>query len=249
MAQLASNIDALAGVTATSSGLIITVSAEIAGIPFTMGNLTLTNTVSSTTTINNVSPVAQVEAVNMTSFYAGDSLSLSLNGTPLTVGFNSDTLTTITDLQTAINGVGPVTSTLSGGQLVVTANAPGTPFTLSTLGVTNTQTATIIAVNVPAVTQIVDVVANDVIKNWTFRVTVNGTDFDYLSNNSDTQASIAGNLATIVTATGVTATASGSQLRLTANVSGTAFTYVASALDVTAPAITNVVSTSEILKS
>lgn len=249
LAQLASQIDALSGVTATSSGLTITVSAEVAGIPFTIGNLTLENTITDTTTVNNVSPVAQVDALNLPSFYSGDTASVSLNGTPLSVLFRNDTSTTISDIQSALDGVGPVTTSLSGGQLIVTANTPGTPFTLSTLDVANNQTATIIAVNVPAVQQIVDITTNDVFKKWTFRVTINGVNYDYLSQPLDDQTAIISGLASVITASGVTATANGTQLTLSANTPGIEFTYAVSALDITAPAITHGVATNEILKS
>lgn len=113
LTQLASEIDMLSGVTATSSGLTITVSAEVAGIPFTIGNLTLENTITGATTVNNVSPVAQVDALNLPSFYSGDTVSVSLNGAPLSVLFRSDTSTTISDIQAAIDGVGSVTTSLS----------------------------------------------------------------------------------------------------------------------------------------
>ncbi len=97
--------------------------------------------------------------------------------------------------------------------------------------------------------QIVDISANNVIKKWTFQVTVNGTPFNYLSNGSDDSTTIATQLANVMTASGVTATASGTQLRLTADVPGVEFTYSATATDLTAPAITNVVNASETLKS
>jgi hypothetical protein len=216
-----------------------------------MGNLTLTNTVASTITVSNVSAVAQVDALNLPSFYAGDRLSLSLNGTPLSVPFNGDTSATITDLRGAIDGVGPVLTSLSGGSLIVTAKVPGTPFTFSTLGVTNTQNGTIIQVNVPAVAQIVDVVAYNVIKKWTFQVTVNGSAYQYLSNANglDDSSTVASQLASAITSTGVTATASGTQLRLMANVPGVAFGYSATATDLTAPAISTTVNATEIRKS
>lgn len=117
------------------------------------------------------------------------------------------------------------------------------------MDVANHQTATIIAVNVPAVQQIVDITAHDVFKKWTFRVTINGVSFDYLSQALDDQTAVISGLASAITASGVTATANGTELTLSANTPGVEFTYAASALDITAPAITNGVSTNEILKS
>lgn len=155
----------------------------------------------------------------------------------------------VNSIVSAVDAVSSVHASLSGSSLIVTASTPGTPFTLSAFSLQNHQNASTIAFNVPAVAQSVSITANDVITGWTFRVTVNGTPYDYLSNATDTDASVATSLASIVTSTGVTATASGAELLLNANVPGTAFTYSAIALDITAPSITDVVSATEALRS
>lgn len=244
-----SAINALPGVSATGSALTVTVSAEVAGIPFTLSNLSLVSTQSPTITVNNVSPVAQVSAVDMPTFIVGDIASITVNATTITTPFTSDSATTLTNMRSAIDGIGAVTTSMSGSTLVLTANVPGTPFTLSSLSVNNTQTATIIAVNVPPVSQIVTVTPADIHKKWTFRVTINGSNHDYLSTSLDTNTSVVTSLVNAITASGVTATASGSMLVLTANIPGNSFTYSAVALDLTAPAITDVVSATEILKT
>ncbi len=250
MSGFAAAIDAQPGVSATASGLVVTVTAEVAGIPFTLGNLSVSNTVAPTTTVNNVAPVAQVMSVNVPTFLPGDAVSLTVNGSlTAQASFATDSATTLTNLRTAIDGLGPVTTSMSGSTLILTANVAGTAFSVSTLSVINTQTATITAINVPPVSQIVTVTPSNTIKKWTFRVTVNATNYDYLSNALDTDNSVVTALAGNITASGVTATASGANLILTASIPGTPFTYSAAALDLTAPAITNVVATNEILRT
>ncbi len=249
LANFASNIDNLAGVSATATGLTVTVIAEVPGIPFAIGSLGLTNTLTPTPTVNNVAPVAQVVAVNLPTFVSGDAAALSINGSPLAISYTTNSPAMTTSLIATINSLGYLTASLSGSLMILTANVPGVPFTVSALGVTNTQGATIIATNIPPVSQIVTITPNGTIRKWTFRVGINGVNYDYLSNNSDTDTTVVTALASIATASGVTATASGSQLILTANVPGTAFTYSAQALDLTAPAITDVLAVNEILKS
>jgi hypothetical protein len=168
--------------------------------------------------VNNVSPVAQVERVALPVFVTGDIVEFSLNGVPLSVSYTSSDAATKTALFSAAQASGSVTATASGADMILTSTTPGTPFTLSALTVRNIQTATVVATNVPPVSQVVTVTPSNTAKKWTFRVTINGTNFDYLSSAGDTDATVATGIAGVITAPGVTATASGTNVILSANV-------------------------------
>lgn len=134
-----------------------------------------------------------------------------------------------------------------------TARVAGTPFTLSNATVTNTTTPVITVVNVPAVSQVVDFTPNGpVIEGLTYRVTINGTNYDYLTGSGDTLPNIVNNLRSTITGTEVIATATGSSneiLRVTAAQPGTPFTYAAAVLDITAPIASAPVNIPQALKS
>lgn len=63
LAALATKIDALAGVTATPAGSTIIVTAEVAGIPFTAGTLTIDMSVTDTLVTPNVPAQTQIETI------------------------------------------------------------------------------------------------------------------------------------------------------------------------------------------
>lgn len=249
LSGITSQIDTLTGVTAFLTGTTITVSSETAGVPFTLSGISLTNTLSPATMVSNVSPVAQVSSVSLPTFANGDTINVSIDGSGVTVPFASDDTTTKTNLVNAVNAIGPVTASQSGSSLIVTANVPGVPFTLSALQVTNSQVGVVIVTNVPPQSKVVDVTVTNTVKKWTYRVTVNSTTYEYVSTPTDTDDSVATALAAAITSPAVTVSSTGSVVRLTSSVPGTDFTYAAVALDTIAPVITTVASATETLRT
>lgn len=133
LTALAASIGSFTGVDASASGSVLTVQAEVAGVGFSIGNLDLSNSVSSVTVVNNVSPVAQVNEVGLPTFYPGDTASITIDGTPVSVTYASDSASMVNSIVTAVDAINTVDASLSGSSLIIHASIPGTPFVSSNL--------------------------------------------------------------------------------------------------------------------
>ncbi|MFB0964802.1 MAG: Ig-like domain-containing protein, partial [Patescibacteria group bacterium] len=251
IAELAAGLDALSGVSAASTGKVITVTAEVAGVPFELLPLSLTGNVPSTVTQNNVVPVAQVDTLDLPATVSGDVLTVTLDGASVTANYAGSDSATAAALATALSASGTVNASASGSTVTVTASVPGTPFTLGSLAVSNVKSATVNTVYVPAVAQVVDFDAASVTEGWTYTATLNGKDYSVLTNSGDTDASVESAIASMIASdTGSVIVSTGTtSFTLTASVPGVAFTFAASALDLTAPIVSTPTSAAEILKS
>lgn len=80
----------------------------------------------------------------------GDVVNITINGTPVSEAFNTDSDTTLASLVAAINAAVPaVTATLPTPlNLVIEANVPGVTFSIDHMDVTNTTAAVNITPNV-----------------------------------------------------------------------------------------------------
>lgn len=249
--ELAAGIDALSGVSAVAIGKTVTVTAEVAGVPFELLPLSLTGNVPTTITQANVVPVAQVDRIDLPTTVVGDVLSMTLDGAGVSANFAGTSDATAAALATALSASGTVTASASGSSVTVTAAVAGTPFTLGTLAISNTASATVNTVYVPPVAQVADFDAADVTEGWTFTATLNGKDYSILTGTGDTDASVESALAAMIASdTGSVVVATGAtSFTLTAAVAGTPFTFAASALDLTAPVVTTPTAVAETLKS
>lgn len=251
IATLAADIDAFSGVTATATGKVITVTAEVAGVPFQLLPLSLTGNVPSTVTQNNVVPVSQVDSVTLPALVVGDVLATTLDGHSVTASYAGSDAATVAAFASALAASGTVLATASGSDVNITAAVAGTPFALGTVAISNTASATVNTVFVPAVAQVVDFDAASVTEGWTFTATLNGKDYSYLTGTGDTDASVESAIAAMISSdTGSVIVSTGATaFTLTAAVPGVGFTFAASALDLTAPIVTTPTAVAETLKS
>jgi hypothetical protein len=244
-------LDALSEVSATLSGSTVTVTAAVPGVPFTLSALDLTGTVPTTVTINNVVPVTQVVTATLPGLVAGDTASTTLNGTSVSTPFATSEAATLAAFAVALAASGTVTASFSGSDLTVSSTTPGTPFTLGNITVTNVTSATVNVTYVPPVAQTVVFDASSTDEGWTFRTTLNGKNYDYLSGSGDTDSTVESALASMILAdTGaVLVTTGATNFTLTAAVAGVPFTFAATAIDITAPVVTTPIAAAQTLKS
>lgn|GEM_PF-1212608 len=242
-------VDATA-VTMTYVGNVITLTADIAGVPFAVGGCTVSNSLSPSTTVANVAPVKQETEYTFPTLVAGDSIAFSINGTPLVENFATDENTTITALMAQITGLSLVDPTYNAGVLNMRSQVAGTPFVLSNATITNTVIPVIIVVNVPAVAQVVDMTPEGpIIAGLTYRATINGQDYDYLTSSGDTANTIIDSLAGLMTTNTGIIVSTGATLNITSAVAGTAFAYASVVIDITPPIASAPVNVSQTLQS
>ncbi len=114
LAALAAQIDGVAGVSATPAGSTIVLTAEVPGIPFTAGTLTIDMSVAGTNITPNVFAVTQIESVTAPrSLVAGDVIGMSVNGSGVTVSYSGSEAATMADLSSkvdALSGVSAISS-------------------------------------------------------------------------------------------------------------------------------------------
>lgn len=246
---LKAQVDASA-VTMTYVGNVITLTADVAGVPFTVGSITVSNSLSPSTTVANVAPVKQETEYTFPTLVTGDSIAFSINGIPLVENFMTDETTTINNLMTQISGLSLVDPTFNAGILNMRSQVAGTPFVLSNATITNTVVPVIIIANVSAVAQVVDMTpGGPIIAGLTYRATIDGQDYDYLTQSGDTADIIIDNLAGLMaTNTGVIVS-TGATLQVTAAVAGTAFTYNSVVLDITPPVPSTPINAPQTLQS
>ncbi len=251
LSALAAQIDALSGVSATVSGKTVTVTAEIAGVPFDLSPLSLSGDVPTTVTQNNVVAVAQVDEVTLPALVSGDEISATLNGHSVSVSYAGSESATLSAFASALSASGTVSASASGSTIVVTAAVAGTPFVLGTVSIVNEAFALVNVTYVPPVAQVAEFDVGSATEGWTFTATVNGVNYAYLSGSGDTNESIESALAAMIASdTGAVLVSTGaSSFTLTAAVAGIPFTFSASAADVTAPVVSTPVSVAQTLKS
>lgn len=246
---LKAQIDASA-VMMTFVGNVITLTADVAGVPFAVGGCTVSNSLSPSTTIANVAPVKQETEYTLPTLVAGDSIAFSINGIPLVENFTTDENTTINNLMSQISGLSLVDPTYNVGVLNMRSQIAGTPFVLSNATITNTVVPAIIVVNVPAVAQVVDMTpGGPVIAGLTYRITINGNNYNYLTQVGDTTGTIITQLATLMATDMNVTVVAGATLQVTAVVAGTPFTYNSTVLDVTPPVATAPINIPQTLQS
>lgn len=138
---LNTQIDSMSAISAVADTVAkkITITSDTAGVAFNVSDTTIVNNIAPTVLVASVTPVSQSDVFSMPhTILAGDTIALTVDGTPLTQAWNADESTTLSALNTQIDGLAGVTSALDGGTktYTVTAATAGTPFTISTVTTT-----------------------------------------------------------------------------------------------------------------
>jgi len=131
----------------------ITITSSTAGIAFNISDTMIINNLAPTVLVASVTPVSQSDVFTLPqTIIAGDTITLTVDGSPLTQAFDTDEGTTLTALNTQIDGLAGVNSVLDGGTktYTVTAATAGTPFAISSITTTGTPfAATPVTPNTP----------------------------------------------------------------------------------------------------
>lgn len=177
---LTTQIDSLAEVNSTRSGSVITITASVPGTPFALGNLTVTgNSVAVVHIAPNIVAVAQVDTLSFgRDFVQGDTLSGSVNGSPISVGYTSSSTGTLAAVASAIDALSGISTTKNDvlRTITITADAPGVPFTMGTFSLRTQVTDTSIVTNVVAKAQSESLTfARNLVAGDTASVVINGT--------------------------------------------------------------------------
>ncbi len=155
LANLASNINNLPYLNATASGQTIIVTATTPGNAFVGGTLSLQHDSLASQTISNFVGTKAVQSITFaTGFVAGDRVAITVNGTPTSTLFSTDSSTTLNNIASTLSAVNGVTATASGtNTLIVSETATGANLVIGSTQVENTSPATVTQSNVIAVAQ------------------------------------------------------------------------------------------------
>ncbi len=243
--------------TASISWNDITISASTAWIPFLIQtwSFIVENTSFANTTVQNVVAVKQQSEFDIPTFVAWDQINFSVDSTIISVDFNNDHSTTVNDILNAINAWWAVTATYQSGTTIhMISNVAWTPFSVSQVLIRNTTASNIKVNNKVPVAQVVDFYPAWTLREWvTFRLTVNSLDYDYLTTPTDWISEVVAWVSAAVSNTWVIVSTwsdiSGQFVRLTSSVPWIAFTYASNAIDITAPIISQTISTPQRLRS
>lgn len=220
--------------TVGGSGTDITLTAanKVAGNPATA---TTNNTnafggaFASANTTAGVAPVAQIDTITISgTIEAGDVFTATLPG-PVTASYTALTGNTADDVATGLNsaiqasagyGAQAFTSGVATNVVTLTAKVAGTGFAV-------TSTAT----NQAAVAQVDTFTPASVTAGERFRVTIGGTNYDYVAQTGDTATLVSNGLRAAISNATVTENSDGNAtVVLTAVTPGTAFTATSSVL-------------------
>lgn len=244
--------------TASIAGNQITFTATTAWVPFTITpwSFKITNTTLGNTTTNNVVAVKQEVEFAIPTFVVWDTLFMSINGNNIITNYNTSNIFTIGTLTGQINTIGTVTSDFvsSSGVIHMISNTAWIPYAVSNISIINITPAVQTIANVVPVAQVIDMYPSGTLREWiTFRTTVDGTDYDYLTTPTDWIPEIINWIINNITSTWVVISTwsdlSGNFVRLTAIVPWMPFTYNSQAIDITAPTISTPINTQQILRS
>ena len=254
--DLVSNINSSqSGAVASFVWNTITLTASVSGVPFVASNFILENTMTPVTTVANVAPVKQETEISIPTFVAGDMLSFVLNATPIIQTYTIDNSTTVNQLVDKINAVAwtPVDATYNSGSGVIhmISTVAWTPFAVSQVSIINTTPTTLDTPNILPVAKIVEVTPDGDLREWlTFRITIDGTDYDYLTTPTSTLTDIISWLNVALSANlWIIVATDATKLTISSATPWIDFTLTSQVIDITPPTITLPTNTTETLKS
>lgn len=162
--DLASQITANTQVNASLSGSLgLVLEAKNAGTSFDVNSIKITNTSTSTTTQINVVWIAQVNTLNVPfTLVDGDTLTVNINVNPVSQVFVSDEATTLAALNTKIDELAEVNSSVDTATKIftITSSTPWISFTANLSGTSTVINGTNIEPNVENVAQVDNLVVN-----------------------------------------------------------------------------------------
>lgn len=131
-----STLNLLENISAVRSGDAITITAETAGIPFTLDFGRLTHVSRSILSVSNDAGRVEVQSLNLPAYIVnGDSLSFGIDGTTLTGTFNTDVATTFASIIAGSPISGIAFSASGASDLIITSTVPGTFFQVNPLSI------------------------------------------------------------------------------------------------------------------
>lgn len=222
LSLLNTQIDALAQVSSSVDigTSTFTITAAVTGVPFTASLSATAATINSVNTTPNTTALAQVDTITVDRIItSSDTLTLDIDGTTLTQTWNTDTTTTLTDLNAQIDALASVSSSFDVGTstFTITAATPGTPFVSGILTINNTTSSINTIANVVAVAQIDQIsLLRAPLAGDTISVVIDGTTIDQTFDTDATTTLDA--LKAQVDASAVTMTYVGNVITLTADV-------------------------------
>ncbi|EKE28433.1 MAG: hypothetical protein ACD_3C00059G0001 [uncultured bacterium (gcode 4)] len=240
---------------ATTLSNTVTFTASVPWVQFDIANFIIENTSLATTTVNNVVAVKQESVFDIPTFVLGDQIVLTINATPITQAFTTDHPTTVAELLNKIDASTVVNSQYQSWTTIhMRSTVAGTPFTVSQVSIVNTTIPSLKVENVVPEAQVVNMYPAWTLREAiTFRVTVNWTEYDYLTLATDWIPEIITWLQGAISNTWVTVSSwsdiSWQYLELTSSIPGIAFTYDSQAIDITPPVVIMPISAQETLKS
>ena len=204
---------------------VITLTAKVAGTGFTQTSGAINR--AAVVQVNTITIGGTVESGDVVTATVPTDGAVNYTVT----GGDTTTANVATGLNTAIQAATnyatqDFTSAVSGSVVTLTAKVAGTGF-VQTSGTTNRTPIAQVVTFTPALVTVGE----------TFRGTINGTNYDYLAASGNTVAIVVAALATSMDAHVAVACVdtTSTTVTCTASVAGTAFTFVATVVDVTAP--------------
>lgn len=230
-------LDAATNVDVSRSGSTLHFKSSVPGTDFTLGNLTMSGGVFVThNDASNIPAVAQVDTISFArDFVAGDNVSVTLNGMPVSVPFNASSSGTLQDLSNAIDAMAGVHANFNVGarSVTVTADAAGTPFTISNAALITSLSSSVVTANVNARTQQEKfTLPRQLQAGDTLRTVVNGNTVN-VAYGVSSNATLTALASAIDAVNGVTATASVVTDSITMDSEAAGVTFTLSPLEIT----------------
>lgn len=191
--QLASLIDALPSVSASSNHALktVTITAAAAGTAFTASNFDIKTALPATLISGNVSAIAQSESITLPrALVLGDEITVVVNGSTVIQAYTGSSNATLTALNSLLNSGGVSASlSLATKTITLTAITPGVSFTVSNLQVINQISPVVLQNPIVPVKQVVQyTLANSIIAGDTITGTIDGQAVNVTFATTDTDA-------------------------------------------------------------
>lgn len=239
-----------ANVTAVDTGALVQITSDVPGTSFTItsgavngadpSNVDLTQDAIANTTVSNAAAVSAAAQIN----------TITIAGTVEAGDVYTATLPTVGAVNYTVQSGDTTTANIASGlnaAILASAGYAGQDFTTGVVGNVITLTAKVAgtgftqtsgATNRTAVAQVATFTPDFVVAGWTFRTTINGTQYDYTSTDSSVVTVVAALTTLLDGAPAISCVDSTTFVTCTADAAGTLFTFSTTVLDVTAPVIT-----------
>ena len=180
IAALVNQIDALPNVQASLSGSAVVVTSAIPGTPFSISNLQVTGGHATLVNVHpNIVAVAQEDVLSFgRDFFAGDTLSGSINGTNITASFTGSSSALLNSIAGAIDALPHVAATANTvlRTITITSTSPGVGFASGVFALQTQLPVTSLTQNVVGGTQSESItIPRNLVAGDTLSVVLNGS--------------------------------------------------------------------------